>query len=269
MRKPTYDLIGDIAILKFDRETSKNEKIKFAEEFLSKEKHIKTVLEKTDRTKGRLRTIKTKFLSGENKKITTHLENSCRFKLNVDETYFSPRLSNERKLLAEEITKKGTKTKNKILVLFAGVAPFPIVIAHFLRTSKKKAILVSNELNRKASKFAEENVKLNRLQDYIKVVQGDAKKIDILVKKNKLPTKYDFIMMARPNLKETFLKETLKVAKKGTIIYYHGFGTQEKVLEEVNKDLKKAKAKTSKIEIRKAGEIAPHEYRWLISFMIK
>ena len=69
--------------------------------------------------------------------------------------------------------------------------------------------------------------------------------------------------MPRPNLKKTFLKSALKLSEKGTTIFYHGFGTKEKVIKEINKYTK------TKIKIRKAGNIAPYEYRWQAEFKIK
>ncbi len=266
-----YDIIGDIAIIKFDRDVSENNKKIFANNFLLKNKNIKTILEKTDKIKGRLRIAKTKFIAGEDKRITIHNENYCKIKLNVDKTYFSSRLSNERKVVSEEIIKK-IKNNGKILVMFAGVAPFPLVIARFLKNAKKKATIISNEINREACKYAEENIKLNKLEDYIKVIQCDAKKLPekrvVPASPNSSATsqKFDFIMMARPNLKETFLKTALKLSKKSTIIYYHGFGEMQKVLDEIKKETKN---KISKIKIRKAGEIAPFKYRWNAKFAVR
>jgi len=260
-----YDLIGDIAIVKFDRNELNSNKLKFAQDFLSKNKNIKTILEKTDKIKGRLRIHKTKFLFGEDKRETIHKENYCLFKLDVDKTYFSPRLANERKVIAHEILKKIKCNKNKILVMFAGIAPFPIVIAKELKQAGKKAEIISNEINRNACKYAKENVKLNKLEEYVKIMQCDAKKLPLKLKNQK----FDFIMMARPNLKDTFLETAFKLAKKGTIIYYHGFGTKEKVKQEIENELRRLRIKTSKINLRKAGDIAPKENRWNASFLFK
>ena len=145
--------------------------------------------------------------------------------------------------------------------MFAGIAPFPIVIAKFLKQKAKKAKIISNEINRKANKYAEENVKLNKLEDYIKVIQGDSKKLP-----NKLKQKFDFIVMPRPNLKDTFLDVALKFAKKGAMVYYYGFGQRGDVIEEIKKEVGK---KPDKIKIEKAGEIAPYKFRWLARFRVK
>ena len=260
MKKTPHDIIGNIAILKFPKQTKKSEKIKVAKKFL-KQKNIKTILEKTEKIKGRLRKPQTKFLAGEKTKQTIHTESGCKFLLNIDETYFSPRLSNERKIIADEIAKKTTKTKNKILVMFAGVAPFPVIIGKKLKQKKKKAEIISNEINKKANTYAERNIKLNKLQDCIKVIPGDSKKLPAKLKKYKA----DFIIMPRPNLPATFLPTTLKLSHPRTQIYYYGFGEKQKVLEKIKKDCGK---KIGKIKIRKAGEIAPYKFRWLCKFKI-
>lgn len=262
-RKIPSDMIGDIAILKFSRETSEKEKKKLVKSFLEKNKQIKTLFEKTGKIKGRLRKAELKFLAGEKKNETIYKENGCSFKFDVNETYFSPRLSWNRQVVACDILKYITSKKNKILVMFAGVGPYPIVVAKRLKEKGKKALVVSSELNKKASEYAEENVKLNKLQDYVLVIKGDSKKIGEKLIKLKIKPEFDFILMPRPNLKETFLKEALKLGKKGTRYYYHGFGTEEKVMREI---IENTHNKIKKLELRKAGEIGVREYRWLAEF---
>jgi len=252
-----HDRIGDIVIVKFPYDMKFAEKKKIARGFL-KVKGVVTVLEKSEKIKGRLRVGKTKFVAGENKRDTIHIENGCRFLLNVDDVYFSPRLASQRGLVADEICNKVNSGRNKILVMFAGVAPFPIVIAKRLKEKGKFAHIVSNEINRKASKFAEENVRLNKVGDYVRVVQGDAKKL-------KLKGKFDFIVMPRPNLKDTFLDVGLKFAKKGGVVYYYGFGERGEVVGEIKRD---GGGKIGKVRIEKAGEIAPYKFRWLAKFRV-
>ncbi len=259
--KIPLDIIGNIAILKFPRNAKKSQKIKYAKKLL-KQPNITTILEKTDKIKGRLRIAKTSYLAGEKTKETIYKENECRFLINVDETYFSPRLSNHRKEIAEDIARK-IKNNSRILVMFGGIAPLPIVIAKILKQKNKlnNIKIISNELNRKANKYAEKNIKLNKFQDNILIMGGDAKKLP-----DKLKEKFDFILMPRPNLKETFLKTALKLSKKSAIIYYHGFGTKEGVINEIKQNTNN---KISKIKIQKAGEIAPYKYRWLAVFKVK
>jgi tRNA G37 N-methylase Trm5 len=60
-----YDVVGNIAIIKFDRDVSSSAKKKFANEYLAKHSSVRTVLEKIGKFSGRLRTLKTKWLAGE------------------------------------------------------------------------------------------------------------------------------------------------------------------------------------------------------------
>ncbi|MCR4284767.1 MAG: hypothetical protein NUV97_01830 [archaeon] len=260
MKKIPQDIVGDIAILKFPRRTLWLIKKLKARMFLKNTPTVRTVLEKVEGFSGELRTLKTKHLAGVRTKDAIYRENGCIFRFNVDETYFSPRLSNERKVIADEVVKLCKKRGTKILVMFAGVAPYPIVIARTLKLSGKRADIFSNELNNKANGFAEKNIVENKLKEYIKIVGGDAKDLP-----RKLREKFDIIVMPRPNLEETFLKTALKLSKKGTVVFYHGFGTCEGVLSEIKRDVGK---KIGKITIRKAGDIGVGKFRWQARFKV-
>jgi tRNA G37 N-methylase Trm5 len=144
--------------------------------------------------------------------------------------------------------------------MFSGVGPYPIVVAKILKRNGIKAKIFSNELNEKANYYEKKNIILNKLTDYVFQICGDARKIPKMTKE-----KFDVVLMPRPNIEETFLKTAIRVSKKGARIFYHGFGVEEKVIEEIRKDAGK---KIGKIEIRKAGDIGPNIYRWQASFKV-
>ena len=243
-----FDVIGSIAIMPLFTENAKA----IAEEILSGHKNIKSVYIRSEKIKGRLRKQKFRFLMGEKIKETIHKENGCFMKLNIDETYFSPRLSNDRLEIAKKV-----RRGEKVLVMFAGIGPYALVIS---RNSKAREIY-SIEINKKASRYAEENVSLNKLNN-IKVIQGDVKKII-----PKLKIKFDRIIMARPQLKETFFDTALKASKKGTIIHYHDFLWQE----EINGKISYYKKTYKKLKIlgwKKAGDISPRRFRVRIDFKV-
>lgn len=230
--------------------------MKQAKELL-KRPNVKTVLEKIGNVRGRLRTIKVKHVAGERNLIAKHRENDCVFKFNVKNCYFSGRLSNERREIASKI-----KKKDKILVMFAGVGVYPIVIYKM----KKPARIVGIEISRECCKYFKENLKLNKISDgKVKIIQGDVKK------KVAGLGKFDVVVMPRPNLKESFLKQGLSVSKKGTRIYYYCFGREEERDEMLNKIKEEAKEFRKKIKINKvvkAGEIAPYKFRWRIEIEV-
>lgn len=259
MKLRAFDVLGNTAIVKFPEKTSNSEKKKFAIRLLKEQKSIKTILEKSGRVKGRLRTITTKYLVGEKTKEVLYHENGCVFRFNIDTSYFSPRLSNERKEIANQIRKD-----EMVLVMFAGVAPFSIVIA---KNSKAKKI-VSVEINREASKYAKLNVELNKLKEKVEIFQADVKKF---AEKYKEKEKFDVIVMARPQLKETFLKQAFLLSKKGTRIYYYDFCKSDetnKVLEKIKQEAKNNKKQIKIVKTKIAGEIAPYKIRLRVDFIV-
>jgi tRNA (guanine37-N1)-methyltransferase len=255
-----YDIMGNVAVMKFSDDWSSNDKKKFAEDLLKRQKSVTTVLEKTGKFKGRLRKMETKWVSGEKTKEVLYRENNCVFRFNIDTTYFSPRLSNERIEIAKEM-KKG----DEVLVMCAGVAPFPIVIA---KNSKVKMVW-SNELNKEANKYAILNIERNKVKDRVELLPGDIKKFAIKLKEKR--KKFDVIVMARPQLKDSFLREAFMLSKKGTRIYYYDFCSEEdveNVLDKVKDEAKKSKIKIKIKKWKSAGDIAPYKIRIRVDMIV-
>lgn len=249
-----YDILGNIAIVKFDRKAKQNEKKKETLALLKEHKNVSTVLEKTDKFKGRLRTLSTKYISGIKTKECLYRENGCDFLFNVDSCYFSPRLANERIEIAKMI-----KKNESILVMFSGVAPFPIVIA---KNSNAKRV-VSVELSRECNKYAIENVKRNKLAN-VELIQGDVRKV-------KLKEKFNRIVMARPNLKDSFLDVAFKVIKKNGVIHYYGFYEENKkddMIDLIDYEARRAKKRIKILKIKKAGDIGMRKYRYRVDFKV-
>jgi len=252
-----FDVLGNIAVVRFPLDFKKVDKRKFAERLLKEQKVIKTVLEKEGKIKGRLRKISTKYLAGEKTKEVLYRENNCVFRFNIDTTYFSPRLSNERKEISKLI-KKG----EDVLVMFAGVAPYSIVIA---KNSKGKKV-VSNEINREANKYAKLNIELNKVKNKVELWPGDIKRVSERVRE-----KFNVIVMPRPQLRETFLKQAFKLSKKATRIYYYDFckvDEKNSIVEKIKEQAKKARKKIKILKIKHAGEIAPYKIRLRVDFEI-
>jgi tRNA G37 N-methylase Trm5 len=144
--------------------------------------------------------------------------------------------------------------------MFAGVAPFSIVMA---KNSKAKKIY-SNELNKEANKYALINIKLNKLENKIVLIPGDIKKVtEKIIKKTqinqeKIPISFDVIVMPRPQLKDSFLEQAFKLSKKGTRNYYYDFCKQdekEKIINKIKSEANKFKKKIEILNVKNAGEI--------------
>jgi tRNA (guanine37-N1)-methyltransferase len=255
-----YDLVGNIAIIKSEKlglKKTRKQEIEEAQRLMQLPA-IKTVVEKSSDVHGRLRTIKAKHIAGEKNLIADYKENNCRFKFNIETCYFSPRLSNERKEVASLI-----KEKDKVLVMFAGVGVYPIVIYKLIKPAK----IVGIELGRECCKYFKENLKLNKVDERrIEVIQGDVKK-----KVDKKIGKFDVIVMPRPNLKDTFLKPAFFASKRGTRILYYGFCKDDELngmIEELKKEAKELGKKIKITNVKKAGEIAPYKHRWRVEMRL-
>lgn len=260
MKYRGFSLLGNLALVNFPFETKISEKKKFAEDILQHNKNVRTVVEKSEIFKGRLRKLKTNHLAGEKTKEILYKENGCEFRFNIDETYFSPRLSNERKELSKKV-----KKDSEVLVMFAGVAPLPIVIA---KNSKVKMVY-SNEINRKANEYAKINIERNKLKTRVELIPGDIKKVaKTLIDKNQ---KFDYIFMPRPQLKDSFLEQAFMLSKKGTEIYYYDFCKQDEIpliVDKIKNEAKKAKKKIKILNSKSAGELAPYKIRCRVDFKI-
>ncbi|HYD04031.1 MAG TPA: hypothetical protein VEC16_07080 [Alphaproteobacteria bacterium] len=85
------------------------------------------------------------------------------------------------------------------------------------------------------------------------------------------PKKYDRIIMPAPHDAHKFLDDTLKFAKKGTIIHYYDFLELNKIdtaLKQIEKACKKHKLKHKVLDVVKCGQHSPYVYRICVDFKI-
>ena len=234
----SYDLVGSIAIL---NEKAKN-KGKIAKELLKNHKNIRTIVARKGMHHGLYRLRKTKYIAGEKTKETTHKENNSLIKLNIDTCYFSPRTASERLRIAKLVKKNET-----ILVMFSGVAPYPLVIAKNANPKRIYGI----EINEEAHNYALKNVKLNKLNN-IELIKGNVKKII-----PKLKIKFDRIIMPLPKTSSRYISLPLKHLKQKGYLHYYLFSRRVP-----QKQIKSLKIK----KITKLNQIAPGKYKYCIDF---
>jgi len=248
----SFDTIGEIVVFsEFPEELEKKEKL-IAETLMKLNKKIKTVARKTKEHSGIYRTRKVKIIAGKRRKTTFYRENNVNISLNVETCYFSPRLSTERERIAKLV-----KPDESILVMFSGVGPYNLVIA---KNSKPKEIYAV-EINPHAHKFAEENIKLNKIKN-IFPLKGDVRKIVPKLKK-----KFDRILMPLPKSAEDFLDIAKLASKKGTIIHFYDFLHEDEfnlAKEKVKKHFKKVKF----LRTVKCGQLSPRKYRVCLDFEV-
>ena len=208
--KKSFDIIGDVVIVEIpeDLEAHKKEIGQATLQFTKR----KTVYMKKSAVKGVTRVRELELIAGEDNPITLHKEHGTRLKLDVKNVYFSPRLATERKRVQE-----ATQDGEEILDMFAGIGPFPIVIAH-----EKNVNITAVDINEYAIKYLNENIKLNKLKDnaHITAICGDTNKVALNELKGK---KFDRLIMNLPGLAPEFLDLAVSLCKDGGVIHYYEF----------------------------------------------
>jgi tRNA (guanine37-N1)-methyltransferase len=249
-----FDNIGDIAILEIPEQVILYEK-QIAKALLTLHKNIKTVVKKASVHEGIFRTRRYKHLAGKDTKETVYKENNVKLKLNIEEVYFSERLSHERLRIASQI-----KPGENILVMFSGVGPYVFVISKNTLAKKVTGI----EINPIAHKYALENQKLNKTRN-TEFYLGDVKAVI-----PKLKEKYDRILMPLPKTGELFLKTAFKVIKDSGIIHFYDFLNQKDFPKESIKKINKEKGnlKITILNSVKCGSYSPANYRTCIDFKV-
>lgn len=245
---PSFDIIGGIAIVEIPPGMGKKAR-EIGKELLARHKNLRAVYAKAGARKGVYRLRKLRFLCGKKGTITTHKESGCLFKVDVAKAYFSPRLSYERERIANLV-----QPGENVLALFAGVGPFPIVIA---RKQPHVGGIVAIELNPTAVKYMKENIRLNKLQTKIKPIGADVKKIT-----KKYKNWADRVVMAYPDKAYAFLKEAYASAKDGATVHFYYFGNEKNAFDEAEKIANTAAKKaTVMVEVENKRVVLPYAPR--------
>lgn len=215
--RSSFDIIGNIVILEIpeDLEGHKNLVGEAALKFTKR----KAVFRKKSEIKEIIRTRELEHLAGEDVSETIHQEFGCKLMLDVKKVYFSPRLATERKRVADQV-----KDCEIIVDMFAGVGPFPILIA-----KNHDVKIYAIDINPEAYKYIKKNIGLNKIQGEIIPLLGDAR--EVLKDKN---IKADRIIMNLPGTAFEFLDAAFDTIKDGGIIHYCEFSEGfEKPIERI------------------------------------
>ena len=204
--RTSFDTIGDIVILEIPDDLIDKKQI-IGDAALKFTKR-KAIYMKKSAIKGTTRVRDLEFLSGVDDSVTIHKEHGARLKLDVRKVYFSPRLATERKRVMESV-----KDGEKILDMFCGIGPFPIVIA-----KNKNVDIAAVDINEYAIEYLNENIRLNKLKGNIETYCGDVRKVS-----DEFKTKFDRIIMNLPGLAYTFLDVSVDLIEDGGIINYYEF----------------------------------------------
>jgi tRNA (guanine37-N1)-methyltransferase len=214
----SYDIIGKLILIKLPDTLLKYQN-QIGAALLQAHKNIKTVCLAAP-VAGELRTRKITVIAGKKKTLTTHREYGLLFYVDVATTYFSPRLASERKRIASLVRPKET-----IVDLFAGVAPFSIMIARYANPK----IVYAIDKNKKAINLAQRNIKQNHVLDRVEPIHADAKNI-----KKIISVPVNRIIMNLPFSAYMFLSAALSIAAEKCILHYYDILREEEKEERIS-----------------------------------
>lgn len=255
------DFIGDISILEIPPELEAYKSV-IGEAVLKAHRNVRTVLAKTGAVTGTYRLREFTLIAGEPRTETIHKEFGCQYHVDIAKAYFSPRLSYEHNRIASLV-----KDGETLIDLFAGVGPFSVLIAKTHENVKVYAI----DVNPYAIMFLKKNIKLNRVENKVYPILGDAKEV---VEKN-LSGLADRVIMNLPEKAIEFVDAACKALKPaGGIVYFYGFVNLSKSLEDMKHDFTEAVEKTGrKVKAISSSRLvratAPHEWQAVIDAEIR
>jgi len=226
----SFDVVGDIAVIKIP-ETLREHRRSIGTAILRWNPSLKVVLE--DRgVKGVHRIRELDAIAGERRTTTIHREHGLRYRVDLSQAYFSPRLASERKRIAD-LVREGERVADP----FAGVGPYSILIAKRRRPRE----IVASDANPVAVRFLRANVAANRAER-ITVLEGDAR----AVLKRVAPV--DRVILDLPHSAMDYLPPAFgALADEGTV---HLYAILERAEESERGDVVKALAEKAGFLIR-------------------
>lgn len=253
-----FDQIGDIIIVRIPDSLLSKKKV-IGQALLDAVHPARSVFYQSSDVSGDFRTRNLEVIAGEDNTETEYREYGCRFKVDVEKVFFSPRLSTERKRIADLVQ------DGEILInMFGGVGMFSIVAAKM-----KNCTVYNIDLNPYAAKLCEENIKLNKkLKGKIISINGDAAQ----VVKEQLQNKGDRTLMLLPERSDEFLDSAILATKSCGIIHYysHQHADKRQDVIEISKQhyLQVSPVKSQIIGGRMVRAVGPRYYQTVVDVKI-
>jgi len=199
----SFDVIGDIAIIKIPDELTVHER-EIADAILRTHSGVRVVAADAG-VRGPLRIRSVRILAGPNRTETIHREHGVAYKVDVARAYFSPRLGTERLRIAQQVMPGET-----VVDMFAGVGPYAILIAR----RRQPRVVYAFDANPDAFRWLEENVRRNRATG-VEPRQGDALSLLAAVEPP------DRVIIDYPQNPEPAYRAVLPRIVPGGVIHYH------------------------------------------------
>ena len=218
------DIVGSVAIVEISPEIEAWKRC-VGSAVLQVNRNVETVLAKAGLVQGKYRLRRLEVIAGTGKTEVVHMEYGCAYELDPTEAYFTPRLSEERRRVAEQVREGET-----IVDMFASVGPFAIQIGKTCENVKVYAL----DLNERAYYFLTRNIKANGVEKTVIPVLGDVR---MLVER--FAGVSDRVILDLPEKASEFIDVACRLLKpEGGMMHYYCFQSEPSVLEKAEERLR-------------------------------
>lgn len=251
-----YDLVGDLAITIIPPELESKERI-IGKAILNSNRNIRVVLKRAGIFGGEFRTLPLQHIAGENRKETEVKEFGLRLLVNPEKVYFSVRSGNERRRIASLVS-----PGESVLVLFSGIAPYPLIIARY----SEAASVIGIEKNPEAHRYGLLNLKRNKKLKNIKLYQGDVREVLPVLRQ-----KFDRVIMPLPTRAEEFLSCALEVLGPDGFLHFYDMQHPDYFARSVEKVAAACADRDRRIRrssVTRCGHCAPRSYRICVDVQV-
>lgn len=200
-----FDQMGDIAVIRIPEQLY-GRRHDIGGALLSGIKVVRAVFCQVSSVSGDYRTRRLERIAGEGGTATEYRENGCRFVIDVERVFFTPRLSTERARVAGLV-----QPGDMVLNMFGGAGLYSIQAARRVRCE-----VYSMDINPVATEFCARNAKINRLAGSVTAVTGDAAAAPDLMRRGA-----DRTIMPLPERSAEFAAAAAEATADGGVIHYY------------------------------------------------
>ena len=252
----SFDQIGDIIIIRIP-DTLLPKRQVIGQILLNDIKIAKNVFCQTSAVSGDFRTRNLELIAGNGSSETIYKEFGCRFRVDVKNAFFSPRLSTERERIAGLVSDGET-----VVNMFGGVGMFSVMAA-----KRKKCTVYSIDINPVASRLCEENARINKMCGTVIPVSGDAR-----TAVEDLKDASDRTLMLLPEESDAFLDAAIQTTRDGGMIHYYSHTHADKKSDAgrlAEKHLLEvSSAKLEIIRSKRVRPVGPRYYQTVVDVIV-
>ena len=251
-----FDQMGDVAVIRIPPELY-DRRHTIGDALLYNIKAVRAVFCQISDVSGEYRTRRLERIAGEGGTVTEYVENGCRFAVDVEKVFFTPRLSTERMRVAR-LAQPG----ETILNMFGGAGLYSIQIARRI-----PCVVYNLDINPEAGDFCARSVRLNRLAGSVVPITADAINASHVV-----PNKVDRTIMPLPERSAEFAAVAVDVTCNDGIIHYYSHVHADRKQDAVDiacmEASKTRPCHTSVLYTRLVRAVGPRYYQTVVDIRI-